>query len=41
MAVEIYENAMPDYEIIGINSNLVINYLGAIHCTTMTRPLIN
>jgi agmatine deiminase len=41
LAIEIYENAMPEYEIIGIDSSLVINYLGAIHCTTMTRPLVN
>jgi len=41
IAIEIYENAMPDYDIIGIDSNLVINYLGAIHCTTMTRPSVN
>jgi agmatine/peptidylarginine deiminase len=41
IAIEIYKNAMPDYEIIGINCNLVIDYCGAIHCTTMTRPLLN
>jgi len=40
-AISIYEQAMPEYEIIGINCNLVIDYWGAIHCTTMTRPLIN
>jgi len=40
-AIIIYEQAMPEYEIIGINCNLVIDYWGAIHCTTMTRPLIN
>ena len=40
-AIEIYEQVMPDYEIIGIYSNLVIDYWGAIHCTTMTRPLVN
>lgn len=41
IAIEIYENAMPDYEIVGINCNLVIDYWGAIHCTTLTRPLVN
>ncbi len=40
-AIEIYEQVMPDYEIVGIYSNLVIDYWGAIHCTTMTRPAIN
>ena len=40
IAIEIYEQVMPDYEIIGIFSNLVIDYFGSIHCTTMTRPLI-
>jgi len=39
-AIEIYEQVMPDYVIIGIYSNLVIDYWGAIHCTTMTKPLI-
>ena len=40
-AVSIYEQAMPEYEIIGIDSNLIIDSLGAIHCTTMTVPYIN
>jgi len=40
LAISIYEQSMPDYEIIGINCNAIIDYLGAIHCTTMTRPLI-
>ena len=40
VAISIYKNAMPEYEIIGINCNIVIDYWGAIHCTTMTRPLI-
>jgi agmatine deiminase len=40
-AISIYEQAMPEYEIIGINCNLIIDYWGAIHCTTMTKPLIN
>jgi agmatine/peptidylarginine deiminase len=39
-ALSIYEQTMPDYEIIGIYSNLVIDYLGAVHCTTITRPMI-
>jgi agmatine/peptidylarginine deiminase len=39
-AISIYEQAMPEYEIIGINSNLVIDYFGSIHCTTMTRPVV-
>ena len=41
IAIEIYGQVMPDYEIIGIYCNLVIDYWGAIHCTTMTRPLVN
>ena len=40
-AISIYEQAMPEYEIIGINCNLVIDYWGAIHCTTMTRPSVS
>lgn len=40
-AISIYEQAMPEYEIIGINCNLVIDYWGAIHCTTMTRPAVS
>jgi len=39
-AILIYENAMPNYKIIGIDSSLIINFFGAIHCTTLTKPLI-
>jgi len=39
--ISIYQNAMPDYEIRAINSNSIIKFYGAIHCTTMTRPVIN
>jgi len=34
-AISIYEEAMPDHEIIGIDSSGVIQSGGAIHCTTM------
>ena len=33
-ALEIYETAMPGYQIIGIDANEPIQYSGAIHCTT-------
>lgn len=33
-ALAIYENAMPGYRVIGINSNELIPYNGAIHCIT-------
>ncbi|MFO7791517.1 MAG: agmatine deiminase family protein [Candidatus Saliniplasma sp.] len=34
-ALEIYEDAMPDYEIVGVDSSSIISQSGAIHCTTM------
>jgi agmatine deiminase len=34
----IYENALPDYEVIMINSDSIIGSGGAIHCTTMQVP---
>ncbi len=34
VALEIYQEAMPGYEIIGINMNNVISASGAIHCIT-------
>jgi agmatine deiminase len=40
IALSIYKQAMPEFEIIGINCNKIINSLGAIHCSTITRPLI-
>lgn len=39
--ISIYQNAMPDYEIRGIDSTEIIKFYGAIHCTTMTRPVLN
>ena len=41
IAISIYEQAMPDFEIRGILCDHIIEYCGAIHCTTMTRPVIN
>jgi agmatine deiminase len=40
-AISIYENLMPDYEIRPINCESIITYYGAIHCTTLTVPLMN
>ena len=40
-AISIYEKAMPDYEVRAINCETIIDYYGAIHCTTLTVPLIN
>ncbi len=40
IALSIYEQAMPDYEIIGIDCRVIIDLLGAVHCTTMLRPYI-
>ncbi|MCP4547616.1 MAG: hypothetical protein GY835_14245 [bacterium] len=43
-ALQIYADCMPGYEIIGIDSEAVIEYLGAIHCITNTlhheNPLV-
>jgi agmatine/peptidylarginine deiminase len=33
-ALQIYEDAMPGYEVIGIDCNSTIGYSGAIHCIT-------
>ena len=41
IALSIYEKAMPNYEIRAINCETIIDYYGAIHCTTLTVPLIN
>ena len=40
IAISIYEENMPDYQIRGINCTTIIKSLGAIHCTTITVPLI-
>jgi len=40
VALSIYQQAMPDYEIRGIDCRIIIPLGGAIHCTTMTRPVI-
>ncbi len=34
-ALAIYQDAMPNHEIIGIDSSSIISSMGAIHCTTM------
>ncbi|UCH71414.1 MAG: agmatine deiminase family protein [Thermoplasmatales archaeon] len=39
--ISIYQNAMPDYEIRAIDSTEIIKFYGAMHCTTMTRPLVS
>ncbi len=39
-AISIYQMAMPDYEIRGVNSDTIIESYGAIHCTTITLPEI-
>jgi agmatine deiminase len=41
VAISIYQQAMPEYEIRGIDCRTIIPGGGAIHCTTMTRPLIS
>jgi agmatine deiminase len=38
IALSIYEQAMPEYEIRGIDCTSIIDFLGAIHCTTITVP---
>lgn len=40
IAISIYEQAMPEYDIIGIDSNTIINSFGAIHCNTLTVPIL-
>jgi agmatine deiminase len=41
VAFSIYQQAMPEYEIRGIDCRRIIQNQGAIHCTTMTRPFID
>jgi len=38
-ALEIYEQLMPDFEIRSVNSRIIIDWCGAIHCSTMTVPV--
>ncbi len=38
IALTVYSNAMPGYEIIGIDCSNIIDYGGAIHCIAMTSP---
>ncbi len=33
-ALDIYTDLMPGYEIVGVNSDSIIQYLGAVHCLT-------
>lgn len=35
----VYEKALPEYTVVGIDSNAFIPYGGAIHCTTMQIPV--
>jgi agmatine/peptidylarginine deiminase len=37
-ALEIYRNAMPGYEVVGIDSTSIYQALGAVHCTTKGIP---
>jgi len=39
-AMLIYKNSMPDYEIIGLNSNGVIKGFGGVHCILKSIPII-
>jgi len=41
VAMQIYAECMPDHEIIGIDSEDVIEYLGAIHCISNTLHHVN
>jgi agmatine/peptidylarginine deiminase len=34
VALQIYRDLMPGYEVVGIDSRFIIEYLGAVHCTT-------
>ncbi|MDD2717137.1 MAG: agmatine deiminase family protein [Candidatus Wallbacteria bacterium] len=36
-ALEIYRNCLPGYDVQGFDSSDIINYGGAIHCTTITQ----
>jgi agmatine deiminase len=38
--ITIYQSAMPGYEIRGIDCTEIIKHYGAIHCTTITRPVV-
>jgi agmatine/peptidylarginine deiminase len=38
-AISIYAQAMPDYNIVGIDSSTIIKSFGAIHCTSLTVPI--
>jgi len=38
-AKRVYEEALPEYTVVGIDSNAFIPYGGAIHCTTMQIPI--
>jgi hypothetical protein len=33
-ALQLYRDLMPGYEVVGIDSRFIIEYLGAVHCTT-------
>ncbi|MBU1626267.1 agmatine deiminase family protein, partial [bacterium] len=39
-ALDIYRNAMPGYEVVGIDSTSIFIYGGAVHCTTKGIPSI-
>jgi agmatine deiminase len=41
VAISIYQQAMPEYEIRGLDCTTIIPGGGAIHCTTITRPFIS
>jgi len=38
-AISIYAQAMPDYDIVGIDSSTIIKSVGAIYCTSLTVPI--
>lgn len=40
-ALDIYRNALPGKEVIGVNANGIIESGGAWHCVTMEKPIIN
>jgi agmatine/peptidylarginine deiminase/subtilisin-like proprotein convertase family protein len=37
-ALQIYGDAMPEFEVVGVNSINIIGFGGAVHCTTMQVP---
>jgi len=39
-ALDIYRNAMPGYEVVGVDSTSIYAALGAVHCTTKGIPRI-